>query len=38
VSCTYPIERQVDRVEDCVAAAEYAVRGIVNGTPQPGAC
>jgi hypothetical protein len=38
VSCTYPIERQVDRVQDCVAAAEYAVRGIVNGTPQPGAC
>ena len=38
VSCTYPIDRQVDRVQECVAAAEYGLRNFLNGTPQPGAC
>jgi hypothetical protein len=38
VSCTYPIDRQVDRVEECVAAAGYGLRNWLNGTPQPGAC
>ena len=38
VSCTYPIDRKVDQVEDCVEAIEYGLRNLINGTPQPGAC
>ena len=38
VSCTYPVDRAVEKAQDCVGAAEYGLRNLINGTPQPGAC
>ena len=38
VSCTYKVEQAVDKVQDCVDAAEYGLRNTLNGTPQPGTC
>jgi hypothetical protein len=45
VSCTYPIERAIERategtegVRECVDNGVGAVRNILQGTPQPGVC
>ena len=45
VSCTYPVDRLIDRategtegIRECVNAAVGAVGNILQGTPQPGVC
>ena len=45
VSCTYAIERAIDNatagtegLQECIANTAAAVRGIINGTPQPAYC
>jgi hypothetical protein len=45
VSCTYPIERKLEEinestqgVRDCVEGAQRAIAYILQGTPQPQEC
>jgi hypothetical protein len=38
VSCTYPIERKLDTVKECVDGAVRAVEYALQGTPQPQEC
>jgi hypothetical protein len=37
-ACTYPIEKKVDAVQDCVEGAKRAIANILQGTPQPQEC
>jgi hypothetical protein len=45
VSCTYPVDRLVDRatggtedIQECVRNTEGAIRNLLQGTPQPAVC
>jgi hypothetical protein len=38
VSCTYPIERKLDTVDECVKNTVHAVELVLQGTPQPQEC
>ena len=45
VSCTYPIEKALDEatagsegLQECVDNTLAAIRGVINGTPQPAYC
>lgn len=38
VSCTYPVERKVEAVRDCLEGAGVAIREVLEGTPQPQEC
>lgn len=38
VSCTYPVERQVETIEECVEGTKRAIAYVLQGTPQPQEC
>ena len=38
VSCTYPVEKRVETVKECVDGTVRAVEYALQGTPQPQEC
>ena len=38
VSCTYPVEKRVEGLKECVDGAVRAVEYALQGTPQPQEC
>ena len=38
VSCTYPIDKKIDNVQECIENTKNAIRNFLQGTPQPGTC